>query len=72
MAHRSPELDPRGPTRYMALYNSVYMSVLCLQHFDAVGLGRRQEGHPVCKNLSGGVLELLSVQGEVQVCIWPS
>jgi len=32
----------------------------------------RQEGHPACKKLSGGVLALLSVRSEVQTCIWPS
>jgi len=30
-----------------------------------------QEGHPVCKKLSGGVLTSLSVWGEMQICIWP-
>jgi len=42
---------------------------VCLQCFDTVG---RQEGHPACKKLSGGVLAWLSVWGEVQACIWPS
>jgi len=32
----------------------------------------RQEGHPACKNQSGGVLAWLSVSSEVQTCIWPS
>jgi len=32
----------------------------------------RQEGHPACKNLTGGVLAWLSVWGEVQICIGPS
>jgi len=32
----------------------------------------RQEEHPACKKLSGGVLALLSVWSEVQTCIWPS
>ena len=32
----------------------------------------RQEGHPACKKLSGGVLAWLSVWREVQTCIWPS
>jgi len=32
----------------------------------------RQEGHPACKKLSGGVLVWLSVWSEVQTCIWPS
>ena len=32
----------------------------------------RQEGHPACKKLSGGVLAWLSVWSEVQTCIQPS
>ena len=32
----------------------------------------RQEGHPACKKLSGGVLVWLSLWSEVQTCIWPS
>jgi len=32
----------------------------------------RQEGHPDCEKLSGGVLAWLSVWSEVQSCIWPS
>ena len=32
----------------------------------------RQEWHPVCKKLSGGVLAWLSVWSEVQTCLWPS
>ena len=32
----------------------------------------RQEGHPACKKLSGGVLAWLSVWSEMQTCIWPS
>ena len=32
----------------------------------------RQEGHPACKKLSGGVLTWLSVWSEVQTCMWPS
>jgi len=32
----------------------------------------RQEGHPVSKKLSGGVLAWLSVWSDVQKCIWPS
>ena len=31
----------------------------------------RQEGHPACKNSSGGVLAWLSVWSEMQTCIWP-
>jgi len=32
----------------------------------------RQEGHPTCKKLSGGVLAWLFVWSNVQICIWPS
>jgi len=32
----------------------------------------RQEGHPACKKLSGGVLAWLSVWSKVQTCMWPS
>jgi len=32
----------------------------------------RQEGHPACKKLSGGVMAWLSVWSKVQTCIWPS
>ena len=32
----------------------------------------RQEGHPACKQLHGGVLARLSVWSEVQTCIWSS
>jgi len=32
----------------------------------------RQEGHPACKKLSGGVLAWSSVWSEMQTCIWPS
>ena len=31
----------------------------------------RQEGHPACNKVSGGVLAWLSVWSEVQTCIWP-
>jgi len=49
------------------LYNS------CSDAFSALTLlAGRQEGHPACKNLSGGVLAWLAVWSEVQTCIWPS
>jgi len=32
----------------------------------------RQEGHPACKKLSGGMLAWLSVWGEMQICICPA
>ena len=35
-------------------------------------LAGRQEGHPACKKLIGGVLARLSVWSEMHTCIWPS
>ena len=32
----------------------------------------RQEGHPACKKLSGGLMAWLSVWNKMQTCIWPS
>ena len=46
---------------------------LCFTSFSALTLlVGRQEGHPACKKLSGGVLAWLSVWSEVQTCMWPS
>ena len=52
----------------------VYHSALTLLvAFSALTLlVGRQEGHPACKKLSGGLLAWLSVWSEVQTCIWPS
>jgi len=48
--------------------------LLCFTYaFNALTLlVGRQEGHPACKKLSGGVLSWLSAWSEVQTCIWPS
>ena len=46
---------------------------VCVVAFSALTLlVGRQEGHPACKKLSGGVLAWLSVWSKVQTCIWPS
>ena len=51
--------------------NVQHCSLICA--FSALTLlVGRQEGHPACKKLSGGVLAWLSVWSEVQTCIWPS
>jgi len=48
-----------------------YVCIFCA--FSALMLlVGRQEGHPVCKKLSGGVLAWLSVWSEVHTCICPS
>ena len=62
-------LHPRTPSSLASLYPDWFylpaLSALTL-------LVERQEGHPACKKLSGGVLAFLSVWSEVQTCIWPS
>ena len=56
----------------------LYNSLLCLNFMSVTAFSAltlligRQEGHPVCKKLSGGVLAWLFVWSEVQTCIWPS
>ena len=52
----------------------LYLHCLCGEHiaFSALMLlVGRQERHPACKKLSGGVLAWLSVWSEVQTCIRP-
>ena len=62
-----PEERAVGVGRY------VYRVGLVRRHFSALTLlVGRQEGHPACKKLSGGVLAWSTVWSEVQTCIWPS
>ena len=60
-------------SRFLSLYKFVCMYMYVNGAFSALTLlVGRQEGHPVCKKLRGGVLVWLSVWSEVQTCIWPS
>jgi len=55
------------------VYNNLSYAVSVLDAFTVLTLlVGRQEGHPACKKLSGGVLAWLSVWSEVQTCIQPS
>jgi len=47
-------------------------TLVCSAFSASTLLVGRQEGHPVCKKLSGGAPVWLSVWSEVQTCIWPS
>jgi len=64
------------PYCFFCQYQSLSVSVLSVSvsvAFSALMLlVGRQEGHPACKKLSGGVLAWLSVWSEVQTCIWSS
>jgi len=54
-------------------YVTFLVICVCFCAFSALMLlVVRQEGHPACKKLRGGVLAWLSVWCEVQTCIWPS
>ena len=58
---------------FCLLYLFIYFVLPCKIAFSALTLlVGRQEGHPACKKLSGGVLAWLSVWNDVQTCIWPS
>ena len=58
--------------RVMLQYELNFLSYLLIAFSTLTLLAGRQEGHPACKKLSGGVLAWLSVWSEVQTCIWPS
>jgi len=57
---------------YRQVYDSRHLQASDFCAFSALTLVGRQEGHPACKKLSGGVLAWLSVWSEVQTCIRPS
>jgi len=55
------------------LFHIYFISCLLCVAFSALTLlVGRQEGHPVCKKLSGVVLAWLSVWSEMQTFIWSS
>ena len=54
---------------HMLVFDICYLESM---HSALTLLVGRQEGHPACKKLSGGVLAWLSVWSEVQTCIQPS
>ena len=62
-----------GSPRQRAVKRVCVCVIILIAAFSALTLlAGRQEGHPACKKLSGGVLAWLSVWSEVQTCIWPS
>jgi len=65
--HLSPRHLPPPPKTFIVYAAPWFSAFSALTLF--VG---RQEGHPACKKLSGGVLVWLSVWSKVQTCIWPS
>jgi len=63
--------QPIGKSNSLFHFDGLFQVILSA--FSALTLlVGRQEGHPACKKLSGGVLAWLSVRSEVQTCIWPS
>ena len=65
-----------GREFFRDIVGQVFVLVECLSACHAFSaltlLVGRQEGHPACKKLSGGVLAWLFVWSEVQTCIRPS
>ena len=65
--------DRGQPRQWNCSSISMLFALLVVPAFSALTLlVGRQEGHPACKKLSGGVLAWLSVWSDVQICIWPS
>ena len=62
----------RTLTAALKTFNNVYHAFSASAFSALMLLVGRQEGHPACKKLSGGVLAWLSVWSEVQTCMWPS
>jgi len=60
------------PTYLLLSVLICFLTCLLLAFNALMLLVGRQEGHPACKKLSGGVLVWLSVWIEVQTCIQPS
>jgi len=59
--------------QYDCCWSFPVFGLLQLKAFSALTLlAGRQEGHPACKKLSGGVLAWLFVWAEVKICILPS
>ena len=56
--------------RDVPIFSHIYIQMVAFS--ASTLLVGRQEGHPGCKKLSGGVLTWLSVWSEVQTCIRPS
>ena len=65
-------LQPACHRLVVKLYFVTFLCLECYAFSALTLLVGRQEGHPACKKLSGGVLAWLSVWSEVQTCIWPS
>jgi len=54
------------------LFSPFFLSLLILAFSALTLVVGRQEGHPACKKLSGGLPAWLSVWSEMQTCILPS
>ena len=66
-------LFSRTPAVWQLWLNKYVMLCHMFSAFSALTLlVGRQEGHPACKKLSGGLLAWLFVWSDVQTCIWPS
>jgi len=58
--------------KYTTSYDVIMVHLFAFAFSALTLLVGRQEGHPACKKLSGGVLAWLPVWSDVQICIWPS
>jgi len=66
---RSQRPDLQNISRFILVLFFVLLLIAVFFFSALTLLVGRQEGHPACKKLSGGVLAWLSVWSEVQTCI---
>ena len=62
----------RAPAAFISFLLLFFSRCFSMAFSALMLLVGRQEGHPACKKLTGGVLAWLSVWSEVQTCIWSS
>jgi len=65
-------LDLKVSISVLQLLGFTFFGFICTAFSALTLLVGRQEGHPACKKLSGGVPAWLSVWSKVQTCILPS
>ena len=69
---RYRQYTTRGQSNLTQVRITVEYGSLVILYSALMLLVGRQEGHPACKKLRGGVLAWLPVWSEVQTCIWLS
>ena len=72
LAGQKEKTDEKKSVLLCDIYFFIFYCMALIAFSALTLLVGRQEEHPACKKLSGGVLVWLSVWSKVQTCIWPS